>query len=62
MQTPVHDAIAEAIRSDTFGAVWDDVLRQSHRALTLAATDDGAGVVVQTMPDSVCRSAPSWRA
>ncbi|MEO2135793.1 hypothetical protein [Microbacterium sp.] len=48
VQTLVHDAIAEAIRSDTFAAVWDEVLRQSHRALKLAATADGAGVVVQT--------------
>ncbi|GAA4062021.1 hypothetical protein GCM10023065_10570 [Microbacterium laevaniformans] len=44
----MHDTIAGAIRSDSFGALWDRLLRQSHRALTLAATSDGSGVVVQT--------------
>jgi hypothetical protein len=48
VQTLVHDTIADAIRSDGFGSLWEQLLRQSHRALTLAATSDGAGVVVQT--------------
>ncbi|KXZ61158.1 hypothetical protein Mlaev_00798 [Microbacterium laevaniformans] len=48
VQGLVHDTIAGAIRSDSFGALWDRLLRQSHRALTLAATSDGSGVVVHT--------------
>lgn len=48
VRTLVHDSIDDAVRSATFGTVWDRLLRQAHRALTLAATSDGAGIVVQT--------------
>jgi len=48
LQQVVHGAVADAVRSDAFGTVWEQVVRRSHQALTVAATSDGGGVVVQT--------------
>ncbi|QRY41475.1 hypothetical protein JVX92_04200 [Microbacterium hominis] len=48
LQQLVHVAVADAVRSDAFSTVWEQVVRRSHRALTVAATSDGGGVVVQT--------------
>lgn len=45
LQQLVHVAVADAVRSDAFSTVWEQVVRRSHRALTVAATSDGGGVV-----------------
>jgi len=48
LQQVVHGAVADAVRSDTFRTVWEQIVRRAHQALTVAATSDGGGVVVQT--------------
>ncbi|MFV0374213.1 hypothetical protein [Microbacterium sp.] len=46
MQNLVNDAVASAVRSDAFSDVWAATVRSAHRALTTAATSDGAGLIV----------------
>lgn len=48
----VESAVSRVVASDAFSAVWSSSLYGAHRALTFAATSDGAGIVVLT-PDEV---------
>ncbi len=44
----MESAVADLVRSDAFAGTWARSARAVHRALTVAATSDGGGVVVRT--------------
>lgn len=48
----VGTTVTTVVESDAFSDVWATTVRGAHRALTLASTSDGGGVVVMT-PDGV---------
>ncbi|NYD67677.1 hypothetical protein [Agromyces atrinae] len=51
MENIVSSSVAAVIESEAFSDVFEMTLRGAHRALTLASTSDGGGVVVLT-PDN----------
>ncbi|MBB4139516.1 hypothetical protein [Microbacterium invictum] len=48
LQNLVGSAVTTVVESDAFSDVWATTVRGVHRALTLASTSDGGGVVVMT--------------
>lgn len=48
LQNLVESTVANLIRSDAFADIWTASTRAAHRAITLAATSDGGGIVVTT--------------
>ncbi|MCK8468772.1 hypothetical protein M0722_16380 [Microbacterium sp. KSW4-16] len=48
----IASTVTTAIASDTFASAWETSLRGAHRALTIASTSDGAGIVRIT-PDGL---------
>ncbi|MGB4777287.1 hypothetical protein [Microbacterium sp.] len=48
LQGLVDQTLTTVVRSDAFADVWTMTLRGTHRALTVASTSDGGGVVVMT--------------
>ncbi|MDN3495601.1 hypothetical protein QL996_06650 [Planococcus sp. APC 4015] len=52
LENLVRTTVTDVIESDAFADVWATATRGAHRALTLASTSDGGGLVVRT-PDGV---------
>ncbi|KRA24858.1 hypothetical protein ASD65_10795 [Microbacterium sp. Root61] len=46
LENLVATGVTTVVESDAFSEVWTMVLRGAHRALTLASTSDGGGIVV----------------
>lgn len=44
----VDSTVEDLVRSDGFTQVWESAVRSVHEGLTLTATSDGGGIVVQT--------------
>lgn len=48
LESLVASTVTTVVESDAFSNVWSTATRGAHRALTLAATSDGGGLVVRT--------------
>ncbi|MFT3798666.1 hypothetical protein [Microbacterium sp.] len=48
LENLVSQTVTDLVRSDAFSGVWATTVRGAHRALTVASTSDGGGVVVMT--------------
>ena len=48
LESLVTTTVTRVVESDAFADVWGTATRAAHRALTLAATSDGGGLVVRT--------------
>lgn len=48
LESLVERAVITVVRSDAFSDVWATAVRGAHRALTVASTSDGGGIVVMT--------------
>jgi len=48
LESLVTTTVTRVVESDAFSDVWATATRAAHRALTLAATSDGGGLVVRT--------------
>src|SRR5690606_26921751 len=48
LQNMVAATVTRLVESDAFSDVWATAVRGGHRALTVASTSDGGGVVVMT--------------
>lgn len=44
----VSSTVTTVVQSDAFSDIWATAVRGAHRALTVASTSDGGGIVVQT--------------
>lgn len=48
LENLVASTVTTVVESDAFSDIWATTVRGAHRALTVASTSDGGGIVVQT--------------
>lgn len=48
LESLLAQSVESVVRSDAFSDVWATAVRGAHRALTVASTSDGGGIVVRT--------------
>lgn len=53
LRAGIERAVDQTVASPAFSTVWTTTTQTAHRALTLAATSDGGGVIVRTSDDGV---------